>query len=293
MAIGVAMLVTGVVLVWRWVYDSAPWSIAFPPWPAMRGWDAFNLYYRIGPVGSIAAVVMGLGLVVRWVTKRRGATAWIGVVLQLLVCLQTAALYALFWAATVRRTDRVAGVVEEPAVGMRAVALSVIVTMVLAAAFICVTRFRRTPRLVRQSALSVGAILAGLLLNLSWILCILPITNDWSPAEWRRPELLTSLRPCRGALLWQTSSRRSDDEWSYPVGRIDDIWLRFADPATPGRTVWAVSATGQWEEGYVWLRRADVAQLRVRRDDPAVIHCDSRPRPERVAPASWHRMGIP
>jgi len=53
-----------------------------------------------------------------------------------------------------------------------------------------------------------------------------------------------------------------------------------------------VSAFGEWEEGYLWLRRADVAQLRVRRDDPAGVHCDSRPRPERVTPESWHRMGI-
>jgi len=291
-AIGVALLFAGLVLVWRWGFDDAPWSISLPPTPEMSGFGTFKLYDWIDSVGMVVVGAMGLGVVVRLITKRRGATTWIGVVLPVLICLQTAAVYAPYWAMTVRRAGRLTRVVEEPAVVARALACSVVVTMILAAALLCVTRLRRTPPLVRQSALAVTVTLAAILLNLSWLQWILPITNDWSPVDWRHPELMAPFRPCRGALLWK-AREFGDTARSYPIGRIDDLWLHFADPVTPGRTVWAVSAFGEWEEGYLWLRAADVAQLRVRRDDPAVIDCDSRSRSERVAPESWHRVGIP
>lgn len=292
LAVGVALLFTGLVGVWRWGFDDAPWSIPLPPAPETSGWGTFNLYYWIDTVGMVVVGAMGLGLVVRLIAKRRGATAWIEVVLPVLICLQTAAFHAPFWAMTVRRAGRLTRVVEEPAAVVRALALNVVVTMLLAAALLCVTRLRRTPPMVRQSALAVAVVLASILLNLVWLQWIIPISNDWDPVDWRHPELMAPFRPCRGALLWKGRNFK-DDLWSYPVGRIDDIWLHFADPATPGRTVWAVSAFGEWEENYLWLRTADVVRLQVRRDDPAVVHCDSRPRPERVAPESWHRMGIP
>jgi hypothetical protein len=74
--------------------------------------------------------------------------------------------------------------------------------------------------------------------------------------------------------------------------RIDDIWLRFADPRRHGAEVLAYSASGTWREEYVWLTGADTEPLRVRIDDPAVMHCDDRPRPELVHPESWHHFGF-
>jgi hypothetical protein len=54
----------------------------------------------------------------------------------------------------------------------------------------------------------------------------------------------------------------------------------------------AISVDGHWSSGYSWLDANDVRELRVRVDDPAVIDCDSRGRPERVEPAPWHKLGV-
>jgi hypothetical protein len=54
----------------------------------------------------------------------------------------------------------------------------------------------------------------------------------------------------------------------------------------------AISVSGHWLGNYSWLDANDLRALRVRVDDPAVIDCDSRVRPERVAPAAWHKLGV-
>lgn len=169
--------------------------------------------------------------------------------------------------------------------------LQVIVTFGLAALLIVVTRLRHTRPVVRASALIAAATLAGVVLHLHFLLMVLPMTNHWLPAEWQRPDLLVPFRSCRGALLWATSRNRAGEVRAYEVARVDDVWLRFADPRLGGASVRAVSAAGRWREGYLWLRQDDAARLYVRRDDPAVVRCDSRPRPEPVAPASWHLLG--
>jgi hypothetical protein len=288
--IALAVLFTGAVLVWRFVYDDAPWSLSLPPVQRVEGMAAFDLYLWLGPICNVLVIAIAAAIVVRWTTGWRAATAWIPAALPVVVFLSAAAFYAPFLGATVRRIDRMAGMVEEPAVYARALALSVIVTMVLSAVFVCVTQLRRTPAVVRQSASVVGAVLAAILLNLVWFHWILPLSNAWNPVDWRRTDLLTSVHPCRGALLW--SEPDPDHGRSFPVGRIDDIWLHFADAEAPGGSVWAVSAAGEWRNDYIWFRREDLAKLRVRRDDPALVRCDSRVRSDSVAPASWHRRGV-
>lgn len=290
--IAVATLFTAIVLIWRIGYDDAPLSSPFPPLPATSRWGAFDLYLWVGPAGLLIAAAVVAGLMIHWITGRRGATAWIGVGLPILICLQTAAIFAPFGALTVRRSSRLAKFIEEPAIHSRAVALSVIMTMVLAAAFVCVAHLRRTPPIVRQLAVSAAGILATILLHISWVLWVLPLTNQWSPAEWRRPDLLTTFRPCRGALLWKAPEQERDS-LPTPVVRVVDIWLHFDDPTSSGVSVWAVSGPREWRDGYFWLRLPEVAELRVRVDDPALQSCDSRPRPERVEPEPWHTVGFP
>jgi hypothetical protein len=288
-AIAMAVLFAGVVFVWRVVFDDAPWSIPWPPTPVLRGFGAFNLYYWMDWVDAGMVIAVVTSVIVRLVAGRRGATAWIRVGLPGLIFLQTATMYAPLAAMTARRVDRVRGMVEEPAIASRELALSVGVTMVLVAVFVCVTRLRRTPVVVRHAALVVGAILAGILLNLTWLTWVLPLTNQWEPADWQRTDLLRPFRPCRGALLWLVEPRGSDDRMAFPAARIDDIWLHLADPQARDGSVWAVSAIGEHREEYVWLRAADVSRLRVRRDDPALVHCDARPRPELVTASPWHQ----
>lgn len=282
--IAAAAAFTALVLAWRCGYDGAPWSLSLPPRPRLRGLDAFGLYLWLQWVGRVAIVAMFVGVIVRWVTGWRAATRWIAFALPPLVCLMAAGIYAPFWGATARRVDRVGGAVEEPVFGLRGLALNLGVTFVLAAVFILVTRRRRIPESVRQVALVVPAILAGILLNLIILFVVLPASNEWMPVEWRRRDLLAPFRPCRGAILWFPPD--PGKEFVRPFGRIDDVWLRFAGEH------WAVSGEGEWEEGYFWLTRAEAMQLRVRSDDPAVLRCDSRPRPEPVSPASWHRVGL-
>ena len=86
--------------------------------------------------------------------------------------------------------------------------------------------------------------------------------------------------------------REGEDPKAREIARIDDVWLHFADPRKGGAQVWAVSAAGLWREHYLWLDRTEADELRVRRDDPAVVRCDSRVRTETVAPAAWHWLGM-
>ena len=79
---------------------------------------------------------------------------------------------------------------------------------------------------------------------------------------------------------------------SIPTGRIDDLWLRFADPRASGGEVPAISIAGELrEKSYMWVTPKEASLLHLRRDDPAVIRCDARWRTDRVAPEPWHEVG--
>jgi hypothetical protein len=288
--VGLAALFTGAVLVWRLVYDDAPWSLAFPRVPRMHGLEAFELLLWLGPIGSAVSAAIVIGVVVRWITGWRRAATWIPVVLPMIICLFTAVLYAPLFGGVVYRVDRIAREVEEAAVFTRVLALAVLVTMGLSAAFLAVTWMRHTPSLVRETSRVTVAVLAAILANLVWWHWFLPPSNRWDPVDWQRSDLLVPFRPCRGALVWQAA--RLGDVRHIPIGRIDDVWLHLVDGGARDDGAWAVSVSGTWRNDYTWLRRADVMQLRVRSDDPALAHCDSRPRVERVAPADWHRHGL-
>jgi hypothetical protein len=273
-AIGAAVLFTAFALLWRFAYDGAWWRVRLPPVPRMRGFEAFGLYAWIEPLGGFVALLMVLAILVRWVTGWRGPTAWIGVGLPVLVCVTTAMMYAPFRYLNEQYLDRVGGRVEAPIAAAMAMADTAVSACVLAAAFICVTRMRRTHGVVRYAALTVAATLTAVMLSVGWILTVLPAQSGWTPYEWRS-DLLVRFRPCRGALLWQASAGEPS---AYPFARIDDLWLHFDDPRTPGARVWAISAKGEWQEGYLWLTRAEAETLLVRRDDPMVVRCDSRVR---------------
>lgn len=217
-----AVAFTAVVLVWRLGYDDDPWSLpllAVPPVPRMQGLAAFELYLWLWLIARVVVMAAVAGVVVRWVTGWRGATTWIAGVLPPLVCVLAAGIYAPLWGATAKRVDRLAGMVEEPLVALRQLAVSLGVTFVLGAVFIVVTRWRRTPENVRQVALVVPAVLAGILLNLLILLMMLP-TDKWMPGSWRKPERLLPFRACRGAMLWLQPD--PGDPWVRPFGRIDD-----------------------------------------------------------------------
>jgi hypothetical protein len=125
------------------------------------------------------------------------------------------------------------------------------------------------------------------LLHLFWLVLIVPIGDDWHPSDWDRPDLLIPARACRGAVLWVYGGRNYTD-----IGTIDDLWMQFADPRNNDVPAFAVSVTGRWRANYYWLTSSDLLWMRVRRDDPAIVHCDARARRERVAPAPWHELGF-
>jgi hypothetical protein len=221
-AIGLAALFAVMALAFRFVIPDAWFSFEFPPAPG-RGLEAFNLYLWLWLVlkGFILATI--LGAIGRVLTRRRGATAWIGLALPVVICLGAAVLHAAFYGITIRRVDRLARDVEEPSLVAQALAVSGTVTFVLAACFLCVTSLRRTPPSVRQAARTVAATLTGVVLILFWLQMILPMSNGWEPVRWDAPELLVPVRPCRGATLWQPSAKCLRPPYRFAV--IDDVWL--------------------------------------------------------------------
>lgn len=276
-AVGGAVLFAAAVFVWRVVFDDAPWSL--PKLPRMEQFAAFEIYSWITPLGVTAVVAILVVAVIR----RRGR--WIAPSLAVVISAVTAVIYLPFWFFRTRRIDRLLGEVEVPVYRMQTLVVLAMLTLALVVVFIIVTRLRWTPGMARGNALAAAWIVnAGLLLPV-WVLMIFPFVNRWIPAEWDRPDLLAAVRPCRGALLWDLRGR-SD------FGTVDDIWLRFADPRKGGAPTRAISVSGTWRGEYSWLDANDLLALRVRTDDPAVIACDSRVRPERVAPAAWHKLGV-
>lgn len=276
-AMGGALLFAVVVFVWRVVFDDAPWTI--PRLPRMNQFEAFEIYSWILPSCSVAVAAI---LVVAAI-RRRGRS--IAPALAVVISMATAVVYLPFWFLRARRVDRLLGEVEEPVQRFRVLVAMAMLTLALVVLFVVVTRLRRMPEVVRHAALVTALIVNAGLLHLIWVPTILPFVNGWLPAVWHRPDLLVPVRPCRGALLWASGDR------TLEFGVVDDIWLRFADPRKGGAPTWAISVRGHLSSEYLWLDANDLRALRVRIDDPALIDCDSRVRPERVAPAAWHKLG--
>lgn len=276
--VGGALLFAAAVFVWRVVFDDAPWS--FPRLPRMNQFEAFGIYSWIQPSCFVAVAAI---LVVAAI-RRRGR--WIAPLLAVVISMATALLYLPFWFLRAPRVDRLLGEVWEPVHRLQVLVATAMFTLALAVLFVVVTRLRQTPVVARHTAL-VTALIANVgLLHLIWVLAVFPFANGWMPAEWNRPDLLVAVRPCRGAMLWGA------DEKGAPFGVVDDLWIRFADPRKGDAPTRAVSVSVQWTGDYSWLDADDLRALRVRVDDPAVIDCDSRVRPERVAPAAWHKLGV-
>lgn len=276
-AVGGALLFTAAVFVWRVVFDDAPWS--FPRLPRMNQFEAFEIYSWVLPSCSVAVAAI---LVVA-AMRRRGRS--IAPALAVVISIVTAVLYLPFWFLHSSRVDRLLGEVEEPVQRFRALVTMAMLTLALVVLFVVVTRLRRMPEVVRVAALVAALIVNAGLLHLIWVPTTLPFVNGWLPDDWHRPELLVTVRPCRGAVLWASSGKGQ-------FGTVDDIWLRFADPRKGGASTRAVSVSGNWRGEYSWLDADDLLALRIRVDDPAVIDCDSRVRSERVAPAAWHKLGV-
>jgi hypothetical protein len=277
-AVGGALLFSVALFVWRVVFDDAPWT--FPRLPRMDQFGAFEIYSWILPSCSVAVVAI---LVVAAI-RRRGR--WIAPALAVVISMATAVFYLPFWFLHARRVDRLLGEIEEPVQRFRVLVTMVMLTLALVVLFVVLTRLRRMPEVVRHAALVTALMVNAGLLPLIWVPTILPFVNGWLPDDWHRPDLLVPVRPCRGALLWASGDR------TLRFGAVDDIWLRFADPRKGGALTRAISVSGEWRSDYSWLDANDLRALRVRVDDPAVIDCDSRVRPERVAPASWHELGV-
>jgi hypothetical protein len=285
--IGAAVLFTANVLVWRFG-SGAMWWESLPEWPRAERWGAFGLYASLMPLTIAAMVAMALAAIVRWALGAPVNVPGAEIILPVLTCLLVAGLYVPFAFISQPRMDRVQRLVFEPVLPMRILGMTATATMLLAAVLIVTTRQGRKRS---HAPLAMAAVLALVLAHLVWIILVFPIEDGWEPADRYRRDLLVPARPCRGALLWIVE-RYGDYEQPRAVARIDQVWSRFADPRDRGAQAWAVSAIGEWRQTYVWLVRPDMERLRVRRDDPAVVRCDARPRVEVVAPAAWHDLGI-
>jgi hypothetical protein len=250
----------------------------------------FPMLSRIGPFaifpwvalfGYVAVVIIAIVAMIR-----RNAQ-WIAACLALVISIATATFYLPLWFFRRPAIDRLHGEIEEPVRTLQAIVAVVMVTVVLGVLFVVITRLRQTPGITRRTALVTVAIVNAGLLHLFWFVVITPFDEGWRPFERDRPDLLIPVRPCRGAVVWAFTGRNYHD-----IGTIDDVWLRFADPRNGRAPTFAVSVNGRWQREYYWLNSTDLLWMRVRKDDPALIDCDSRSRPERVAPADWHKLGF-
>jgi hypothetical protein len=240
----------------------------------MDGFNAFEIYLWIIPV---CVTVFGVVVVVAAIRRRLRS---IGAAMPMVLGSAVIMLYVPLWFFPAWRVDRMRGLVQEPVAALRFLVIVVAATVALSCLF-CVTVRAGTARRV---SLVIAAVLYGTLLSVFWMFVITPLTPPWWPADFDRPDLLVPVRPCRGAMLW----RKRREEFVS----IDDVWLRFADPRDGGRPEWALSAAGRTFRSYYWLDAQDLHVLRVRVDDPAVIDCDSRARPEPVTAAPWHSLGV-
>jgi hypothetical protein len=286
-AILFAAAFTAAVLIWHFGFDDAWWSLPLPP--VGDDWNAFSLYAWAEVILLIAFAVVALFAVVLFaVRRRRSGAALLTFALPIMLAAGCAAIYWPFFGIGVRRVDRIRHLVKEPAFAYRRLAVLLALSLALSLLYLFAASLRHAPQLAGRVAAVALIVLAGVYLHIVWIPTILPATNDWQPVDWQRPDLLVRFRPCRGALLWLS---RSDGK-IIPMARIDDLWLRFADPRSGGTEQRAISAPLEMREGYAWLTIAEAEALSVRGDDPAVRPCDSRWRTERVLAAPWHTLGV-
>jgi hypothetical protein len=277
---------TAAVLVWHFDFDDAWWSLAFP---VVADWNGFELYAWAEVILLIAfAVVWLFAAVLFAMRRRRSGAAFLTLALPVIIAAGCAAIYWPFFGAWVGRVDRVRHLIKEPAFAYRRLAVLLSLSLALSLLYLFSASLRRAPPLGGRVARVAIIVLAGVYLHIIWIPIILPAVNDWQPLDWQKPDRIIPFRPCRGALLWQ---ERSDGK-IIPIARIDDLWLRFADPRRGGMEGRAISAPLEMREGYAWLDVAEAEALSMRSDDPAVRHCDGRWRTERIAPASWHTLGL-
>lgn len=277
----------GLLLLLPYVLARFPFWTAWRPWPRAVDLDdqfaAFELLRWTDWAGHAAAVVLGMALLI-FRRKRLQASA---AALLVLASAGTVMLYLPFLFVWTIRVDRVRGQILEPVVVARTLAVAIAVTIGLALIFLAITQLPRTRAITRDVARVTLAVLGALLCCLNFLLFVMPYANVWSPADWHRPDLVVPFRPCRDALLWTPELGGFKD-----VGRVDDLWARFRDPAS-GRIGPAVSCELTWRAGYTWFTPADgTVNLFVRSDDPAVVDCDNRMRTEIVEPAPWHQRGF-
>jgi hypothetical protein len=215
------------------------------------------------------------------------AASYLAFSLPVVIAAGCAAIYWPFHDVYTYRIDRVLGRVKEPDVAFRMLVALLVVTLALSVLYLAVASLRRAPPYARATAPVTLVVLIGVYLHIIWVLIVLPFSNVWEPAEWQRPDLLTAFQPCRGAVLW---FMRYDK--IIPFGRIDDLWLHFADPRHGGTQERAISVEMTWREGYAWLDTSEASSFLIRRDDPALRPCHRDWRTERVAPSTWHTLGV-
>jgi hypothetical protein len=275
-------------MVWYLGFNHETWSLlphvgdhGMDAWPAICSWVVHFLYATVFLAGVVTGALLSSG-------RRRTAVAFLGATAEIVLCLAPAGAYLPFFWASVHHPTRLNPAVWEPVWSYRHASILVITTMVLCALFLAVTRLRRTPPTTRAAAITMPLVVTHLCLVFWILLIIIPTSNDWRPLDWQQPDLLIAFRPCRGAAVWSSSRSGS----AILTGRVDGLWLRFADPRADSREVPAISIVGELGgKSYIWITTREAGSLRMRRDDPAVIRCDARWRPERVAPEPWHEVG--
>jgi hypothetical protein len=257
----------------------------------VSGWEAFAVYsWAEGALLVALAGVCAVALVLALRGRRGAALRSVSATLICLGLSGTAVVYLPFWALTIPRIDRVRGEQQEHVPLLRLLVAIILIALVAHLVLIAVSRTRHTPELTRRIALVSGAATCAMVLHLFWIVMIIPFAQDWWPPDWRRLDRLAPMRPCRGAMVWEIMHNRWGEPSVYGVGRIDDLWLRFADPRS-GRPVRALSLTGSFRKEYLWLTLPEAKAFRVRVDDPALASCDGTWRRDPVAPAPWHKIG--
>lgn len=264
----------------------------FAPPPPFRfvEYEALGIYDWIGwilRVGFVAVVVISLFIVaLGW---RRGSRPFLWTALVGTILAALPAIYSPMWAFRVSRMDRVRGAIVGRCGPCRVVIAALVIVVIGHAVLIAVAGTSHTPPLTRRVAQASAVVTCVVLFHLIWLVIFQHPREEWWPRDWMEStDRFRPMRACRGALLWEL--RR--DSTPYPVGDIDDLWLRFDDPRVSA-PVRAVSLRGRFENGYLWLSEAEARTLRVHADDPALRHCDGTWRRDPVTPAPWHSLGWP
>ncbi|MEK6375333.1 MAG: hypothetical protein AABO58_21875 [Acidobacteriota bacterium] len=288
-AIAAAAAFTALTLLWRLGLLDA---FSFPPPPTdLRGWNAFSVYPWAELVLMLAMVAACVtAIILRVVGRRSAAARVISTTLIVAVLVGAVMVYLPLYGMTLRRTDRIRGSVEEPVLALRLIVSLFALTLAMNVLLVVAARARHTPDLTRRAVSALAVVTTAVYLHLFWVFVVFPLTIEWWPADWQRADLLRPVDLCRGATLWHLDAGGS--QAAFPIGRIDDLWLNFADPRSGGRRERAISFDGTFYEGYFWMTLPETAQLRVRVDDPALVNCDGTWRREDVSPGTWHKVGV-